>query len=514
MDHFGAFSRCGLATAKVKFHNSISTGSQPTTLDTSPVHCANRSSSVAIICLPSRLCAHWGQVGINFVPIGEPYLRPARSSSDGTVLAHTTTLAASTPRMVCDRCDGDHPSAECPHFRWPRSGHEDAQCLPAGQRPPSTAGTEKLVKKGRTIKMPGDGSCLYHSINHGVRALRGTAPSAATLRRKLAAWARDNSQRKVSGKTMRTWLNWETGGRITLNEYVTRQAKSGWGGVIELIAAAWECEVEVAVWVQHGASNVEFQRTASFEPDGGTKHGTINVCRVGRVHYDYLQLESDSADSARVSRTLSMPNPNPNPSRLLTSTCSPPRAHLHLQVRRGPRSAEARGARDYMASCGTLLPCRSERSTCAAHKEPPPPPPPQQQQPQPQPQQQPQSQPQPQAVAGRVRSSTAPAKAARAANPPAPAPAAPPRTRSAETPDPGWGCGCRPHVCCARDVGNCGLGVPSECGADSGELCTSHPCNAGECVGGHFQWAATRCACTALPRTVIPMGCAIWRPQA
>ena len=170
------------------------------------------------------------------------------------------------------------------------------------------------MKKGRTIKMPGDGSCLYHSINHGVRALRGTAPSAATLRRKLAAWARDNSQRKVSGKTMRTWLNWETGGRITLNEYVTRQAKSGWGGVIELIAAAWECEVEVAVWVQHGASNVEFQRTASFEPDGGTKHGTINVCRVGRVHYDYLQLESDSADSARVSRTLSMPNPNPNPS--------------------------------------------------------------------------------------------------------------------------------------------------------------------------------------------------------
>ena len=37
------------------------------------------------------------------------------------------------------------------------------------------------------------------------------------------------------------------------------------------------------VWVRNGASNVEFQRTASFEPDGGTKHGTINVCRFGRV---------------------------------------------------------------------------------------------------------------------------------------------------------------------------------------------------------------------------------------
>ena len=127
--------------------------------------------------------------------------------------------------------------------------------------------------------MPGDGSCLYHSINHGVRALRGTAPSAATLRRKLAAWARDNSQRKVSGKTMRTWLNWETGGRITLNEYVTRQAKSGWGGVIELIAAAWECEVEVARPTLNSSARHHLNRMAapSTEP---------SMC-VALAAYDY-----------------------------------------------------------------------------------------------------------------------------------------------------------------------------------------------------------------------------------
>ena len=134
----------------------------------------------------------------------------------------------------CDRCNGFHPSAECPHFQYLRGEHPDAKPLPPGDRPlPTTASTPQVEAGGRLIKQPADGSCLYHALSHGAGRLGLRKPSAPDLRRSLAQWARDNERLRVAGKTLRTWLHWETGGTESFASYVAAQAESGWGGVLE-----------------------------------------------------------------------------------------------------------------------------------------------------------------------------------------------------------------------------------------------------------------------------------------
>ena len=146
--------------------------------------------------------------------------------------------------------------------------------------------------------MPPDGSCLYHAVNHGLLlSLKRDAPGAAALRESFASWARQNATRKVADKTLRTWLHWEIQGRMSLERYAERQATCGWGGVIELIAAAFQYEMVVAVWVP--LKGQQFQRTAVFQSDGKNDI-TINVVRVGGVHYDFLQLEDDGDKPAAV----------------------------------------------------------------------------------------------------------------------------------------------------------------------------------------------------------------------
>ena len=199
----------------------------------------------------------------------------------------------------CDRCNGFHPSAECPHFQYLRGEHPDAKPLPPGDRPlPTTASTPQVEAGGRLIKQPADGSCLYHALSYGAGRLGLRKPSATDLRRSLAQWARDNERLRVAGKTLRTWLHWETGGTESFASYVAAQAESGWGGVLEIIGAAHHFHATVAVWVPvaHG----RFSQTAVFAPDGVEVKGVIHVCRTGGVHYDHLELHDDARRHVRV----------------------------------------------------------------------------------------------------------------------------------------------------------------------------------------------------------------------
>ena len=167
----------------------------------------------------------------------------------------------------CDRCNGFHPSAECPHFQYLRGEHPDAKPLPPGDRPlPTTASTPQVEAGGRLIKQPADGSCLYHALSYGAGRLGLRKPSATDLRRSLAQWARDNERLRVAGKTLRTWLHWETGGTESFASYVAAQAESGWGGVLEIIGAAHHFHATVAVWVP--VARGRFSQTAVFAPDG------------------------------------------------------------------------------------------------------------------------------------------------------------------------------------------------------------------------------------------------------
>ena len=234
------------------------------------------------------------------------WLRPynlVKLSSTGSL--HDDTLARRMCRScvtqpICDRCDGEHASEECPHFRWSRGDHPDAKKMPAAERPLPSTDAPALIARGRLIRQKPDGSCLYHSFAHGLLVLTGIERGAKPLRSALAEWARRHGPRmRIAGSSLRQWLHWETGGSETLETYVERQVVSGWGGVVEIIAMANEFKLPVQVWIPENASVVartgrgRFRRTAVFEPDGGCAGKALNVARLGSVHYDYLELDDE-----------------------------------------------------------------------------------------------------------------------------------------------------------------------------------------------------------------------------
>ena len=199
--------------------------------------------------------------------------------------------------------------------------------MPVGDRPAPTTDTAPLVSSGRLIKQPGDGSCIYHSLHYGLVVLCLASPGAATLRVLLAEWAaKQDGPRglRVSGKTLKTWLHWESGGTESLAQYAQRQAVSGWGGVVEIIGTAFTFQLTVEVWIPTGKA--QYTRTAVFEPDG-TSLGVVTLCRTDGVHYDYLELSKRPRGAARAKVR---PHPHTLTSlRLRVRLCTP----LHATAR-------------------------------------------------------------------------------------------------------------------------------------------------------------------------------------
>jgi len=87
---------------------------------------------------------------------------------------------------VCDKCDGAHATADCPWFKKDREDHVDSKA--PRKLLDSSRCTPELVYSARIIRQPGDGSCLFHSLAHGLRD--GT--SASMLRKQLVQFISTN----------------------------------------------------------------------------------------------------------------------------------------------------------------------------------------------------------------------------------------------------------------------------------------------------------------------------------
>jgi hypothetical protein len=57
----------------------------------------------------------------------------------------------------CDRCDGPHKTAECPHFKGGRDNHEDAT-IGIGKGGPEAEDAAPVIVRARVVSQPGDGS--------------------------------------------------------------------------------------------------------------------------------------------------------------------------------------------------------------------------------------------------------------------------------------------------------------------------------------------------------------------
>lgn len=195
----------------------------------------------------------------------------------------------------CDKCDGPHPTDECPHFKKPREQHKDAW-QNYGRKDPvgmGASGGNVILNQARIVPQPGDGSCLYHSILFGIRrcGLATDVHNAVQLRRRLANWVCKNGHLDVGGNTIEEWVAMDDSvAESTVQAYAKGMiCGTRWGGGIELTACVRVMNVNIHVYERMKGHADRYKRISCFDSprkNGSTK--TISILYRGAMHYDAL----------------------------------------------------------------------------------------------------------------------------------------------------------------------------------------------------------------------------------
>eukprot|EP00929_Paragymnodinium_shiwhaense_P112102 TRINITY_DN8035_c0_g1_i1.p1 TRINITY_DN8035_c0_g1~~TRINITY_DN8035_c0_g1_i1.p1 ORF type:complete len:423 (+),score=30.40 TRINITY_DN8035_c0_g1_i1:159-1427(+) len=193
------------------------------------------------------------------------------------------STSSSSGNETCDKCDGKHSTDRCPHFRGAREKHKDAW-VNYGRKSPhqmGASGGNHVIRSARVIRQPGDGSCLFHSLCHGL----ASGSSATSLRREIANFLKENPSLEIAGDTIEEWVRWDANSSVA--DYARRMATSGWGGGIEMAACSLLKHVNVHVYesASRGCGG-EFKRISCFDCPNANR--TIHVLYQGGVHYDAL----------------------------------------------------------------------------------------------------------------------------------------------------------------------------------------------------------------------------------
>jgi hypothetical protein len=178
--------------------------------------------------------------------------------------------------QVCDRCDGAHPTHACTFFRKEREQHPDALVRYNASMDASRDAVYRV--SAQHMPMPGDGSCLFHSLNYGTPGKY----TADMLRVEIAYFIGKNPSFEVSGSPLSDWIRWDS--NMGVSDYVRRIAWNGaWGGGIEIAVYAHLFECEVHVYERDG---YRYKRISCFAQ--GSPKAAVSVLYVGGTHYDAL----------------------------------------------------------------------------------------------------------------------------------------------------------------------------------------------------------------------------------
>lgn len=231
------------------------------------------------------------------------------------------------PPPVCDKCDGKHETALCPHFSKAREQHADARRDPGGAKKSlfgamaSVSGPHEVLRgPGVAIRrQPGDGNCLFHSLAHGLRD-RGRT-TAYSLRAEIVDFIETNPALELIDAPVKDWVMWETA--LSVPEYCARMRRPGeWGGAIEMAVFAQLTGCHVLVYEtdrSQQATVVGYRRIHTFAPTppkaadssngGGSAGGSstsrllygtppqqqkeVRVLYSGGMHYDAVDTDAD-----------------------------------------------------------------------------------------------------------------------------------------------------------------------------------------------------------------------------
>jgi len=257
---------------------------------------------------PFAACDGWDQ------------LKASASARVSTALmAASPTSAASSERggrgvggggdVTCDKCDGAHETERCPHFKQSREQHADSLAHFSGGSAARGSGgaaaaaarqceaPKTLPQQGyRRFRMPGDGSCLFHSIAFGLKAIGYHSEDGHSVRQRVAKFIAENPEFEITGTPLRDWVNWDSD--VSVDNYALRLSRGNlWGGAIEMAACAQIFFVDIVVYEEdyYGGCIRRISDFLADTPQGGPPpRGTILVLYSGRSHYDALQDLSSS----------------------------------------------------------------------------------------------------------------------------------------------------------------------------------------------------------------------------
>ena len=210
----------------------------------------------------------------------------------------------------CDKCDGPHATARCPHFKKARDKHRDAWQGYSGEggggknmkAQADRVAKAPLLRGARIVRQPGDGSCLFHSLSFGARKLgssKADCASAASVREACAAFLERCPNAEIGGTPLREWIQWESGGDV--KSYVRRmRGKGEWGGAIEIAVVSRCFNVSVHVFEKAGGDTFKLisafdaaEGSKSSSSSGGKKEPVVRVLYSGRCHYDALEVPGE-----------------------------------------------------------------------------------------------------------------------------------------------------------------------------------------------------------------------------
>lgn len=149
-------------------------------------------------------------------------------------------------KLCCDKCDGNHATARCPHYSKPRGSHPDAQKGKPRNIGEGSGGN--FWTDGDIVRMPGDGSCLFHSLVYGkyghfpallptrcVKRIHTTLLAglgeggARKLRLEIARFIRKNSSLQIADSPLSDWIKWA--GHRSVAAYADKIKTGAWGEV-------------------------------------------------------------------------------------------------------------------------------------------------------------------------------------------------------------------------------------------------------------------------------------------
>mmetsp|Transcript_35826 Transcript_35826/g.94110 ORF Transcript_35826/g.94110 Transcript_35826/m.94110 type:complete len:231 (-) Transcript_35826:325-1017(-) len=158
----------------------------------------------------------------------------------------------------------------------------------------STSQETKDLEGATVVRQPGDGSCLFHSLSHGMRLLEGAGSeldTADAARDVVVRFIEKHSDAECAGSPLRDWIDWESG--LDPVAYCARMRQAGeWGGAIELLVFSRIACVNVLVYERDPSKPRRFRLISSFETDPNSCERARKPVRLlysGRCHYDALQ---------------------------------------------------------------------------------------------------------------------------------------------------------------------------------------------------------------------------------